>query len=167
MTTLYAQPYDLSATGFYFEDADAYRRKAAALRNDFGAPVEEFDIQFIDGARIDAALADAIGLSQATFAAFFEQVAAWDDHEKLRVIIAVGACGYDWSERMAPDDFEVDIYAVETLRALAEQFVEEGLFGDIPAHLETYIDYDAMARDLAFDYAEIEIAGQWLIYRCA
>ena len=28
MTQLYAQPYDLSATGFYFETADDYTAKA-------------------------------------------------------------------------------------------------------------------------------------------
>lgn len=52
------------------------------------------------------------------------------------------------------------------MRELAEQFVDEGLFGDIPERLAGYIDYDAIARDLAMDYAETTIAGEWLIYRC-
>lgn len=55
------------------------------------------------------------------------------------------------------------VYAVETLRGLAEQFVDDGLFGDIPAGLQFYIDYDAIARDLGMDYAEMRIAGQRLI----
>jgi len=33
MTKLYAQPYDLSATGFYFGSAEDYLEKAKALRN--------------------------------------------------------------------------------------------------------------------------------------
>ena len=53
------------------------------------------------------------------------------------------------------------------LRELAEHFVDEGLFGEIPEHLAAYIDYDAIARDLDMDYAEAEIAGMRLIYRCA
>jgi antirestriction protein len=53
------------------------------------------------------------------------------------------------------------------LRELAEQFVDEGLFGDIPERLQSYLDYDAIARDLGFDYTETEIAGQRLIYRAA
>jgi len=41
------------------------------------------------------------------------------------------------------------------------------LFGDIPEHLANYIDLDAIARDLAFDYSETYVAGESLIYRAA
>lgn len=53
------------------------------------------------------------------------------------------------------------------MRDLAEQFVDEGLFGDIPERLQFYIDYDAIARDLSVDYSVAEVAGQNLIYRSA
>ena len=43
--------------------------------------------------------------------------------------------------------------------------VDEGLFGDVPPQFQFYIDYDAIARDLSFDYTETEIAGERLIYR--
>ena len=59
MTTLFAQPYDISACGFYFETADEFTAKAIAATNDYGDPVEEFEIQFIDGADIDCELARA------------------------------------------------------------------------------------------------------------
>jgi len=55
---------------------------------------------------------------------------------------------------------------VDSMRELAEQFVEEGLYGDIPDSLQFYIDYDAIARDLAVDYSETVIAGSCIIYRC-
>lgn len=42
---------------------------------------------------------------------------------------------------------EVDSYA-----ALAEQFVDEGLFGEIPDAIINYIDYEAIGRDLRMDY---------------
>ena len=61
---LHAQPYDLAAAGFYFKAAEEYAEKSAALRNDYGDPVEEFEIQFIDGEAIDAALAKAVGLPE-------------------------------------------------------------------------------------------------------
>ena len=48
---------------------------------------------------------------------------------------------------------------------LAEQFVDEGMFGDIPDHLANYIDMDAIARDLDMDYTETEVAGQMVVYR--
>lgn len=112
--------------------------------------------------------AHAWGLYQSNFAAFFEAVDNWDDHQKLSFVIAVGECGYQFDPaRDDPKRFDVDIYHVESLKELAEQFVDEGLFGEIPEHLRNYLDYDAIARDLACDYASTTIAGNRLAYRCA
>ena len=82
-------------------------------------------------------------------------------------IIAVGEAGYsfDSCQLLSPSDFDVDIYRVDSMKELAEQIVEEGLFGEIPAHLTNYIDMEAIARDLAMDYNETEVAGERLIYR--
>ena len=62
---------------------------------------------------------------------------------------------------------DITLYELSSMKELAEQFVEDGLFGDIPERLQVYLDYDAIARDLAMDYTETEIAGTPLIYRCA
>ena len=165
--TLHATPYDISATGFYFESAEEYGTKAAKAVNSYGQRVEEFEIQFIDGEAIDCELAKAWELNQANFAGFFEAADQWDEEEKRRYIVAVGECGYAHAD-VAHDPYSVDIdlYETPSMRELAEQFVEEGLFGDILERLQSYLDYDAIARDLAIDYAETEIAGQTLIYRC-
>ena len=133
MTQLHAQPYDLSAAGFYFESVEEFDAKAGANRNDYGQRVEEYEIQFIDGEAIDCHLATAIGVNQANITQYFDAVDAWSEDEKQRVIIAVGECGYSFEPSTNPDDFEVDIYAVKTLRELAEQFVDEGLLGSSPA----------------------------------
>ena len=168
MTTLYANPYDLSAVGFYFDTAEDYAEKSQALRNSYGDEVEEFEIEFIDGESMDAELARVWNLNQCNIAAFFDACDTWEDHDKKRFTIAVGECGYDFdADAVRPDDFDVDIYECDSMKELAEQFVEEGLFGDIPSHLQNYIDYDAIARDLAIDYSETYINGQKLIYRCA
>lgn len=52
------------------------------------------------------------------------------------------------------------------MRELAEQFVDEGLFGDIPENIQSYLDYDAIARDLSMDYSETSICDTNLVYRC-
>lgn len=166
MTQLYAQPYDLSATGFYFETSEEYAIKSAALRNDYGESVEEFEIQFIDGDETDCDLAKAIGLNQVNFAQFLSAVDNWDDGEKRTVIIAVGECGYAFETDLDPSQFEIDIYEIASMRDLAEQFVEEGMFGEVPKAFQTYIDYDAIARDLAVEYSETVIAGVNYIYSC-
>lgn len=45
-------------------------------------------------------------------------------------------------------------YEGYTMEDLAEELVEEGVFGDIPESIACYIDYAAIARDLSFDYTE-------------
>ena len=168
MTQFYAQPYDLAATGFYFEDATTYSNKIRTTKNDYGQPVEEFEIQFIDGEHIDCDLAKAWGINQANILKFMQIVDEWDDDQKTRFILSVGEGGYSFDpDTVDPDAFEVDIYQLDTMKALAEQFVDEGLFGDIPERLAYYIDLDAIARDLSMDYTETEIAGQRIIYRCS
>lgn len=168
MTTLYAQPYDISATGFYFDTAAEYAEKAAKNRNDYGGIVEEYEIQFIDGESIDAALFEALKVHQGSFGKFLDACDLWDDHQKRKVIIAVGEAGYSFDLPSGdPDDLEVDIYELSSLKELAETFVDEGLFGKIPENLVNYLDYDAIARDLGMDYSETDIAGTRLVYRCA
>lgn len=168
MTQLFAQPYDIAARGFYFESIEEYQHKAAEALNDYGDPVEEFEIQFIDGERIDANLAKAFGLNQSNVHHFLEAAEEWQKYQKFTFIIAVGECGYSFDpESDDVDDLDVDIFEVSSLRELAEQFIDESLFGEIPEPLQFYIDYDAIARDLGMDHSSIEIAGTLLVYRCA
>lgn len=167
MTRLFAQPYNLSANGFYFDDADTFAKLAKATRNDGGQRVEEFEIQFIDGERIDAELAAAFGLNQVNFSQFFDLVDEWDENEKILFIIANGECGFSIDvEKENIEAIDLDVYEVGSLKELAEQFVDEGLFGEVPKAFENYIDFDAIARDLSVDYATTDIAGTTYAYRC-
>lgn len=164
MTTFFAQPYDISANGFYFDTYAEYLAKADAACNSYGEPVEEFEMQFIDGEHIDCELAKAFGVSQANIARYLEVSDDWEDDQKVRYIIAVGECGY--ASDCDPDRLDIDIYEVDSLKELAEQFVEEGIFGEIPDRISCYLDYDLIARDLGCDYTETEIAGRRIVYRC-
>lgn len=167
MTRLFAQPYDISASGFFFETVKEYNTQANKLRNSYGLLVEEFEIQFIDGENIDAQLFKALGVNQGNFEKFLEVVNEWNEDEKIKVIIAVGEVGYKFDLfNDSPDQFDVDLYQVDSLKELAEQFADDGLFGEIPEPIRYYLDYDAMARDLAMDYSEIEIDGTRYVYRC-
>ncbi|MFT6658549.1 antirestriction protein ArdA [Maritalea sp.] len=169
MTLLfYAQPYDISAEGYYFRSIEEYDCQASTLRNRCGQKVEEFEIQFIDGDRIDCELAKAWGLDQATLELFMEAADEWDIDQKTKFIIAVGECGYSIASLCEdPDSVEIDIYEVDSLKDLAYQFVEEGLFGDIPERIQFYLDYDAIAHDLGMDYSEVKVNNTNVVYRCA
>lgn len=164
---LYAQPYDVTAEGFYFQSSDEYDHKVSGLRNGLDQPVEEFEIQVIDGRQADMQLAEAIGVNQANFRQFLECVEDRDDHEKTAMIIAVGECGYAFDADTDPGNVDIEIYHVESLREPAEQFVDEGLFGEVPEAFRFYINFDAIARDLAVDYGEAIIGGERLVYRCS
>ena len=167
-TQLYAQPYDLSANGFYFEAAQEYEAKTASNRNDYGEPVEEYEIQFINGETMDAELFKALGVHQGSVCQFLETAPEWEDWEKINIIIASRECGYEFDiETDHPDHFGITVYHVDSLRELAIEFVNDGLFGEIPERLQHYIDYDALARDLAVEYSETVIAGTRLIYDCS
>ncbi|NRA87237.1 MAG: antirestriction protein ArdA [Rhizobiales bacterium] len=164
----YAQPYDISAEGFYFVSVEEYNKQASSLKNNYGDAIEEFEIQFIDGEIIDCELAKAWGVNQGNLSEFFNATNEWDDNQKTHYIIAVGECGYSHDQANDdPIDIEIDIYELDSLIDLAYQFVEEGLFGDIPERLQSYLDYDKISNDLGFDYTETNIAGNNLIYRCA
>ena len=168
MTTLYAQPYDSTAEGFSFDTTEAFEAATAQAVNTYGQRVEEFEIQFIDGEAIDCALFGAWRPGQGDVGAFLEAVDDWDDDHKLRFIIAVEEIGYAAAALAeAPDAIEIDIYPVESLKELAIHFVDEGLFGPVPEPLQYYLDYEAIARDLAMDYAVTAIAGVRLVYRSA
>jgi hypothetical protein len=164
--TLHALPYDICASGFYFHNIEDYQSLAAKAVNACGHPVEEFEIQFIDGNSIDVELARAFELNQSNVSVYLKAVAEWSDNQKIRFIIAAGECGHSFDPSSGSvDDIDIDMYEIGSLRELAEQFIDEGLFGEIPKHLETYIDLDAIARDLAADYAEKSIGGKNFVFR--
>ncbi len=168
MTQLHAQPYDISASGFYFESVEEYQNKAHANRNDYGDEVEEYEIQFIDGDELDCSLFKALSVHQGNFGDYFTACEDWDDDQKIKVIIAVGEAHYSFDPATDdPDDFDIDLYELDSLKELAEQFVEEGLFGEIAESIRFYLDYDAIARDLGIDYSEIRLNGTNYIYRMA
>jgi hypothetical protein len=93
-TVLFAQPYDISAAGFYFASVEGYEKQAARLLNSFDQPVEEFEIQFIDGDELDAELFKALRVNQGNFGAFLDVCNYWNTDQKCKVIIAVGECGF-------------------------------------------------------------------------
>jgi antirestriction protein len=111
-------------------------------------------------------LFNALGVHQGNIAGYYEAAEDWSDDEKVRVIIAAGegGCSFDLGTDR-PERIDLDVYACDSLRDLAEQFIDEGLFGEIPAAIADYLDYDAIARDLSADYSETTIDGTRYIYR--
>ena len=85
-----------------------------------------------------------------------------DDMLKLKFLSHEGYIERDVIDN-GIDSYDVDIYDyrdnksfTDTFELLASDFVDEGLFGEIPKTLEYYIDYEKIARDLRMDYCEFE-----------
>lgn len=169
--TLYAQPYDLDAQGFYFDSFEDYETKFNKNCNVYGQPVEEYELQFIDGSAIDCDLFKAIDKTQnivCSLKAFFMVANEWEEYQKIPLIIAYeeNITSEPFNEEVTSDMFEdIDIYYDMSFEDLAWEFIENGLFGEIPKHLENYLDIQLMARDLSFDYNEISVGNNSIIYR--
>ncbi|GGX91271.1 hypothetical protein GCM10007160_18460 [Litchfieldella qijiaojingensis] len=158
MSTLFAQPYDLHAAGFYFDSEEEYMDKSEKCRNEFGQPVEEFEIQFIDGD--NPKIFKAAGISQATIGDWFDDLDHLSDDEAIAIIYLLDNVGMDLSDALSKAD-EVQVWW-GSIRDYAEELVDYCF--DLPEIAQRYFDYDSFARDLQIggDVAEIE-PGVWRI----
>ena len=166
MTLFYAQPYNLSAEGFYFKTAEQFAEKSNGLTDPFGQPVEEFEIQLMDGGQLTCELFEAWRPGQGDIGRFITACDDWSEENFLMAIIALRDLGYRPDQVSDdPEDLPIKLYRIGGLKELAEEFVEDGLFGDIQDRLAPYLDYDAIARDLSYDgFTETIVAGERLIY---
>jgi hypothetical protein len=94
------------------------------------------------------------------------QVYTIEDRVKIGYLVDNGL--YDSLEEILEDSYILDdttLYEVGTLTELAELFIYEGLFGEIPENILGYIDYEAIGRDLQYDYDEYIFDGKTYFMR--
>ena len=152
MTTLYANPYDTSKTGFYFHDLaefdELYQKHL---------PTEEYEIDYIDGAEYE--LFNACGIGQANLEQW-EQIESMDEYEQVQLYARLEQ-GYDLEDAL--ESYQ-DVMAYEgTLKDYAEQYIDDtGALDNMPENLRYYFDYEAFARDLRLggDMYELEFKGK-------
>ena len=159
-TTLFAQPYSLDANGFYFHTLEDYEQQVENLRDRFGSPVEEFEIQFIDGENAD--LFEACGINQSNLSTWFDDIEDKDDDEKIAIYFLTGTLGYSLADAMNKVD-DVIIFQGDAKEA-AEELFDECYAHEIPENLRFYFDMDKFARDLEIngDFSEFTFAGKTL-----
>jgi Antirestriction protein (ArdA) len=162
MTTLHAQPYNIDACGFYFTSAEEYETKQEALRDRFGAPVEEFEIQYIDGD--ESQLFEACKIHQGNLATWFDDIESLDRQEKAQLFYLVDQGGYDLSEALECYD-DVCLYEGPLLDAATGLF-DELYLHDVPEAVRNYIDYDAFANDCRVNGDMTEFAYEGTTYTC-
>ncbi len=162
MNTLCATPYNLDASFFYFNDIDDYEAKARCHLDRYGNLVDEYEIQFVDGA--DAALFEACGINQANLSTWFNEIELLQDHDKVSLYYLAVVAGY--SLEQALDKLEEPSIAASNLRDSAVELFDECWLHEVPEKAHFYIDYDRFARDcsLCGDMVEFEYQGK--TYTC-
>lgn len=163
MTNSYhATPYDLSANGFYFETFKEYAERASRHRNAYGQPVEEYEIQFIDGDH--CALFAALGINQANLKLWFDVFEDYENEQAIKAIYLAEYQGIDISD--IPDQID-DVHLFEgTAVEYAEAYLDDsGILAAIPENLRYYFDTESFARDMVLsgDVTDIEIAGRHFV----
>lgn len=160
MTNQYhATPYDISATGFYFSTYEEYQEKAATHKNEYGEPVEEYEIQFIDGDNHQ--LFKALEVNQANLNQWFDDFEDLDEDDSNKATYLAEYSGYsDMNDILSNMD---DVMLFEgTAEEYAEEYIEDtGMLNDMPENLRYYFDTEAFARDMVLggDIGIVNING--------
>ncbi len=142
MATFYANPYDITYAGFYFDSAEDYAKKAKAH------PAEEFEIDFIDGSAAEAELAEELSLSgypvsQGNLDVWFDQIELLSEYEMAQVAVQADRAGpADDLDDIIRDASDVDL-SPGSLADLAYDYVQEGIID-----IERYFDETAYGRDI-------------------
>ena len=85
--------------------------------------------------------------------AMAQELSDLSEQDLKKYAYLVKQSGYDHDGAMRKLD-DCDIYENMSMEELAEQFLDEGLFGTIPDNIINYIDISKLARDLSMDYDE-------------
>lgn len=150
MTTLslYANPYNIDAMGFYFSSLEEYETKAENLVDSYGNPVEEFEIDFITGSESEQFLFDAINVNQSNLEEFFNCVDeySFDDDQLI-------AGKYLRDNGHTIDSIIENIDNVQVFEGSASDYAYEFIsdchnLDEMMGTLASYFDYDKFANDL-------------------
>ena len=158
MCILHASPFNPDARGFNFSSVEEFNDTAGKLRDRYGAPVEEFEILFIDGD--DPQLFEACRIDQTNLSKWFDDVESLlDDGEKAQLFYLLDCVGYNLSDALEKCD-EVALYDGPLIDA-ASQLFDDVYLADVPEAVRPYIDYEAFARDcrLGGDMYEFRFGG--------
>lgn len=172
--TFFAQPYNIMATGFYFNSSECFEDAREAHNEKAGQDTEEFEIQFINGAPSDAAFFKAVGsdLNQANVMELIEFLEGIENCDEA----VAGACYLiengisDLSDVLLMDEDDLREYVAasmgrymneeQAIEDYAHGYVEDtGMLSEVPENVRMYFDYSAFARDM-------RLSGDIVAYDC-
>jgi hypothetical protein len=161
MPSIYANPYDTSAHGFYFEDYQDFMDKYRKNVNRFGAPVEEYSFEFISGDDAEQALFMAMEDNGfIDLQGYFDLLNNIDQSQVPALVYLMDIMNLDAEQAMANVD-DVIVIEDDAITYISEYFVPDVFFDET-----TYenlhpmlIDFKALGRDFAINHPEIRDLG--------
>jgi len=142
MTELHATPYDTSATGFYFSDFESYTTQAATHTNDYGQPVEEYEIQFIDGEKYQ--LFAACSINQCNLQLWFDEIEDLTIIEQAEMYYRLSNL-FETLESIIDDLGQKGSISQQSLSDYTYELVDQL---EIDEPLKSYFNYDQYQHDL-------------------
>lgn len=159
---LFANPYDISAQGFYFSSPEDFESQYEGH-----LPTEEYEIDFIDGTAAELALFNAMKVTQAALDEYFELISELDDDDMAQVSVC-----YLLENGIATDAADAvkrssDLTIFEgTLKDYAWEYLEDCVFTkETPDIFRNYFDVEAFARDIELggDVTTFEWCGRHFV----
>lgn len=161
--SLYANPYNIDAMGFYFSSLEEYETKAKNLSDRYGNAVEEFEIDFINGDESEQFLFDAVKVNQSNLDYYFDCVNEYSfDEGQILAGRYLRDCGHTIESILENIDnvqiFEgrASDYAYEIVN---DCYNLDKMMGD----LVNYFDYDKYAVDLIYSGDIVEVGYNFFI----
>ena len=161
-TLYYAQPYDISASGFFFKTYDEYLSKSKNHKNDYGQEVEEYELTMTDGE--NHTLFELLSISQATIENWFENFKDLSGNDLISAIYLADYINSPMEEILDRID-EVMLFEGNAVEYTENYITDCGLLDDMPENLRYYFNTEAFARDLLLggDINEVEILGSTFV----
>ena len=154
---LYANPYDTSASGFSFDSAEQFDEEYQKR-----LPVEEYEIDFIDGTAEEAALFKVADITAANLSDWFDGIDSLKDYEFPSVYFLLSNGNVSsFSEAVEKAD-QQNVTEGDTLKYVEDYVEQMGGPAELGKEtLENYFDYESFANDMNMngDVVEFEFAG--------
>ena len=143
---LYANPYNISVNGFYFSTYEEYLSKSSVHVDSFGQPVEEYEIDYVEGDLPQ--LFNACNIDQCTLKLWFDEIGEMDKHDQVELFFRCESLGQDPQEAMYELNSDGSISNCTIINYAYEYIEDCGILESIPENIQRYFDYEAFARDL-------------------
>ena len=157
MTTLYANPYDINFTGFYFNSSEEFETKMSQ------ASFEEVEIDYIDGD--NPKLFNAVGIYQSNVDTWFNELDQFSDTDDEAISICYLIDFYPLDEAIERRN-EAILYRGNIKDYAAELIDELYSLDHLPELIQYHIDFEGIAKDMELNSEVAEISHNVWVVNC-